>query len=222
MRRRLAKCWRPAGLSVLVVVTASSGCIQNTVPAEKFQKVQRELQVCQEKIPRLEERIAAQQQTIENQQNQIAELRGIGSHTWAGLVYPEKIELARWSGAYDEDDRTGDDGLVLYIQPIDRDGHVIKAAGELKITLLDLAEPTKPVVIASYEFDVPTTRGLWYGRLMTNHFTVRCPWPPAGEPRNDQITAKVAFTDLLTGVTLTTQRVFTIKSAPILDKAGQP
>ncbi len=217
MRRCLAKCGMALWPGCVVVLMASSGCIQNTVPAEKFQKVQRELQICQEKIPRLEEQIAAQQKTIENQQNQMAELRGMGPHAWSALVYPEKIELARWSGAYDEDDRTGDDGLLLYIQPIDRDGHVIKAAGELKITLLDLADPAAPMVIASYEFDVPTTRSLWYGRLMTQHFTVRCPWPPAGEPRNDQITAKVAFTDLLTGVTLTTQRVFSIKLSPKLN-----
>lgn len=222
MRRCRAKSWRFLGAGMIFVPMALSGCVQNTVPAEKFQKVQRELQACQERSPRLEERIAAQQKTIDNQQSQIAELRGMDPETWQELVYPVKIELARWSGAYDEDGRPGDDGLVLYIQPIDREGHVIKAAGELKITLLDLADPTAPVVIAAYEFDAPTTRGLWYGRMMTQHFTVRCPWPPGGEPRHDRITAQITFTDLLSGAVLTTQRVFEITLPPKLDPADKP
>ncbi|NLX13073.1 MAG: hypothetical protein GXY44_05375 [Phycisphaerales bacterium] len=218
MRRRLANGWRPLWPGVLVALTASSGCIQNTVPAEKFQNVQRELQACQERSPRLEEQIAAQQKTIENLQSRIAELRGMSPDALREMVYPEKIELTRWSGAYNEDERTGDDGLLLYIQPIDRDGHVIKAAGELNITLLDLADPTAPAVIASYKFEASKTRSFWHGRLMTLHYTVRCPWPPGYEPRHDQITAQVSFTDLLTGAVLTTQRTFPITLAPKLDQ----
>src|SRR5690606_41710476 len=57
------------------------------------------------------------------------------------LVIPVKIELERMSGGYDEDGKAGDDGIVLYIQPMDKDGSVLKVAGTIKVTLYDLQNP---------------------------------------------------------------------------------
>lgn len=198
-----------------VCLLTAGGCISfDTVPAEKFQNTQRALQREQEKNARLEDEIARQQRTIENLQERIGQMRGQDGNFEQDLVYPDKIVLAGMSGGYDRDDKPGDDGIVLYIQPVDGDGDVVKVAGELGVTLLDLHEPTAPVVIASYEFDVPTTRSLWYGKLMTSHWTVRCPWPPTGPPAHDAITVQVTFDDLLTGQRLKLQEVIEVNLPP--------
>ena len=57
------------------------------------------------------------------------------------LIVPVKIELERFSGSIDTDNKPGDDALLLYVQPVDRDGSIIKAAGSIKVTLFDLANP---------------------------------------------------------------------------------
>ncbi len=194
---------------VAVAALAMPAC--NTVPGEKFQNVQRELQLAQEKIQQLERQVLDQQQTIRSQQEQVATLRGVKTSDIDQLVIPDKIELERLSGAYDNDGKPGDDGIVLYVQPVDRDGSVIKAAGTIDVKLVDLANPPDDMVIATYHFDPPTTRSLWYGRLMTNHFTVRCPWPPNRLPEHPDITAQVTFTELLTGRVLQAQGVFKVK-----------
>jgi hypothetical protein len=190
------------------------GC--DSVPTSRFNQVQRESLAAQEKAGQLEEQLGIEQRTVRNLQAQLARSRGLTPETLEQLVTPVRLTLERQSGGYDQDKKPGDDGLVLYVQPIDADGDVIKAAGSLQVVLLNLSEPTNPRVVSTYDFDVPTSRKMWYGRLMTNHFTVRCPWPPDGPPPVDEVTARVEFTDLLTGRVLVAQERYPIRRAPII------
>jgi len=190
------------------------GC--DTVPTDKFLEVQRESQAAKEQVARLEDQLAEEQQTVRNLQKQLANVRGMDQNVLGELVTPVKIRLAPQSGGYQVDEKPGDAGVVLYIQPVDKDGDVIKAAGSIQVTLLDLTNPSSPVVVATYSFDVATTSKMWYGRFMTDHYTVRCPWPPSGPPATDEITARVEFTVLLTGRVLIAQERFPIKRPPVL------
>lgn len=184
------------------------GC--NVVPGEKFQATQRDLQLTQEKVSQLEAKTAEQQETIRNLQARIAELRKMDTGAIDQLIVPVRIELANLSGGYDDDGKAGDDGIELFVQPIDRDQHVVKAAGALQVQLYDLANPDDGQLIFERSFDLPTTRSLWYGRMWTHHFTVRCPWPEGRPPAHNEITARVVFTDLLTGNSLKVQGVYKI------------
>jgi hypothetical protein len=98
----------------------------------------------------------------------------------------------------------------LFIQPIDADQHVVKCAGSLKVQLYDLANADGEQLIFEDSYDLATTRSLWYGRLWTHHFTIRCPWPADRPPEHQEITARVVFTDLLTGKSLVAQEVYKV------------
>ncbi len=173
-------------------------------------ELERTVQEQQEQIRTLQEKITDQASTIRGLQTQLTEQRGLRGDAFKMLVYPEKIELEPLSGGYDDDAPAGDDGIVLYIRPIDRDGHVVKAAGSLKVVLYDLANPSDRNVIQDYYFDEPTMRAAWFGRMWTHHFTIRCPWPPSGPPAHDEITVDAVFTDLLSGQLLRTQQLFKV------------
>lgn len=194
--------------------TLAVGC--NTVSGEKYMQVQRELQASKEHTTKLESQLSDEQKTVRNLQKQVATARGLSTETLQELASPVRIDLASQSGGYDLDKKTGDDGIALYIKPIDKDGDVIKAIGSIRVTLLDLSEPTSPQVISTYDFDMPTTKKQWYGRFMTQHYTIRCPWPPGKLPKTDKVTAIVEFTDLLTGRVLTAQKTFDVKLPPVL------
>ena len=197
-------------LTALSLLALISGQACNTVAGPKFQNTQRQLQLSQEKVRTLEKQVLERSAQIKHLQDETARLRGLDRQDFDQLIVPVKIALEKQSGGYDTDDEPGDDGLVLYIQPIDADGHVIKAAGTLKVRLLDLSAPADRMELAPYHFDVPTTRGLWYGRMWTQHWTVRCPWPPNRLPECDEITARIEFTDLLTGRVLKTQETYKV------------
>ncbi len=214
----------PAWVSQVAVALMAAfwtGC--SAVPAEKFQQTQRELQLSQERVRRLEQQIADEQQANRHLQEQVARLRGMKkSEVMEELVTPVRIELVSPSGGYNADGQAGDDGLELFVRPIDRDGHVIKCAGTIKVTILDPLSPPNRNVVAEYNFDVPTTRKMWYGRLLTQHFTIRCPWPTGQIPIHDEPIAHVVFNDLLTGRMLTTDHSYKITLPPVLKDAAPP
>ena len=191
------------------IAFSAFGC--NTVSAEKFQNTQRKLQLAEERVKVLEAESLEQQEKLDGLQAQVAELRGVDSGAIDDLVTVDAIRIVSPSGGYDEDGKPGDDGLVIYVQPIDREGHILKAAGSFKVRLIDLAQPADKLEIAAYHFDVPTTRSKWFGRMWTNHFTLKCPWPPQQTPQNREITAHVEFTELLTGKRFKTQQVFAMQ-----------
>jgi len=204
LRPLLAACAALLSLSV-------AACTMLT--AQEIDELERSKLISQEEINRLGQQIVGQQETIERLQQQIKDVHGLEGNLEEQLIVPVRIELERMSGAYDRDGQVGDDGIVLYIQPVDRDNHVIKAAGSIEVELFDLAN-AQSLLIKNYEFDTETTRTLWYGRMMTNHFTVRCPWPPGSLPDHHEITAKVTFTELLTGKVLIAQEVYHVTFSP--------
>lgn len=208
----MCSSWESLVATFALVAVYATGC--NTVPAEKFQACQRELQAGQEEIQRIEKQLSEEQETSRSLRSQLAKARGIDQSFMDALVTPVKIELERMSGGYDNDGQFGDDGIVVYVQPIDRDGHVIKVAGSLKVTLLDLTNPPDRREIAVYQFDEPTLRSKWYGRLMTHHFTIHCPWPAGKRPMHNKITAHVVFTDKLTSRSLTAQGIYKVTFSP--------
>lgn len=160
----------------------------------------------------LNQRIANQQATIDNQRQQIVTLQQMGANRPVRLAPLEGIRFASLSGGYDEKGNGTDDGIVLYVQPYDADGDTVKAAGDLTVRIFDLTNPGGPKMIRQCTWNADQLRKAWNGKLMTSHFTARCPWPDGYTPPR-QVTAQAEFIDALTGKSYTHQQVFPIHSA---------
>lgn len=181
------------------------------ISGRDYDQLQRELIASQDQVRKLQQELAARDQTIDLMKSDVAQARNVDPRDLELLVVPVRIEIERQSGGFDADDQPGDDGLVLYVQPIDRHGDVVKAAGSISVTLLDLTSPSQPRVLGEYQFDAHKTRELWYGKMWTHHFTVHCPWFQGQAPAHGEITARVEFTDLLSGRKLSTQGTYKVK-----------
>ncbi len=172
--------------------------------------LQREMSEMQAQVAQLQQRIANQQETIESQRKQISSLQQLGPNRPVRLAPLEGIKFASLSGGYDENGDGSDDGVVLYVQPYDADGDSVKAAGELTVRLFDLSNPAGPQLIDQYSWNAEHLRKIWNAKLMTGHYSARCPWPDKYEvPR--QVTAQATFVDSLTGKSYTQQAAFPIK-----------
>jgi hypothetical protein len=176
----------------------------------------------EEKNKQLEETLEAKNQTITQQANTIADqkdriqtLVALGPDRLKKLYYPTRIVIDPLTGGADYDRKPGDDGVTVYIKPIDEDGDVIKAAGHIYIQLLDLAQPEAKKLIGEYSLDVDHARKQWHGRFLTNHYTVKCPWQPGkGAPEHREITVHVEFMEYLTGTKLTATHTCKISLPP--------
>jgi outer membrane murein-binding lipoprotein Lpp len=206
MRRQTFQIFRPVALVAAVLLAGCNG----PTTAERFRQLDQQVRDLNDQVDKLAKEGAAKDAMIEAQRKQITTLQHLGEKRLDRLPHVERIELDRLTGGANYDGKPGDDGVTVYLQPIDQDGHVIKAAGEIRIQLFDLANPDGRRLIGEYRLDVDHTREAWQGRLMTYHYTVKCPWR-AGPPAHDEITVRVEFLDYLTGKTFRTQKLVKVR-----------
>lgn len=154
---------------------------------------------------RLERVVAQRDGTVTRLHEQIENLQSFGPDQPADLFAPAKIEIASLSGGADYDSQPGDDGVTVYLRPRDADGDVVKVPGRITIQLLDNVNLASPRLLGVYVFDDPKMlRGLWHGRFGTNHYTLKCRFPPGTKPPPPRrVTVSTEFVDYLTGTTLT-------------------
>lgn len=151
---------------------------------------------------------AAQSDQLAEQARVIQQLRGMdASKRMEQLVHVDRVEIERLSGGYDDDKDGRDDGVVVYLRLLDADGDVIKATGSASVKLFDLSKGDGGQPVAQARWTAEQMRPLWYGKMMTSHYSLRVPLPNGisitpGTP----LTATVEFTDLLTGGTFQAQK----------------
>jgi len=179
------------------VLGAQLGCFDSPGTIKRLQQeADRDrlaLQRCQQAAIERESRIAELEGQIENQPR-------LAKVDVDDLFVVDRIKILSRSGGVDLDGEPGDDGVVVYMQPIDVEGDVIKAAGAISIQLTDLTHLGEPHLIETFEFDAPDViRKLWYGGFMTNHYTLKCPFPESLTTVPTEVHIRIVFLDWLTG-----------------------
>jgi hypothetical protein len=152
----------------------------------------------------LSDQIGALQRQLQASQAEIAGLRqGTGAApTLPGdrlrrLFTVHRVEVGRFSGGADLDPRkAGDEGVKVYLTPLDEAGDPIKATGNAVIEVFDLARKTDNR-IGRCEFGSDKLKQMWRGLGPLQAFVLVCPWqtPPLGR----EVAIHVSFTDELTG-----------------------
>ncbi len=168
-----------------------------------------EIQHLEEQVAALQRKLVFEDEHIQDQSRIIQELRDLGGErTLDRLVYVARIKLGSLSGGYDDDHDGVDEGVVVYLQLLDRDGDAIKATGSVQIRLYDLANPIGSQLMGEVSLGSEVLRQHWYGRFMTHHYTVRVPWGVGvARAAHKSITVHARFSCLLTGRTSETQQV---------------
>jgi hypothetical protein len=198
---------RTALAAIVLLGLASAGC--DTPPDERLTVLRQKADELAQENARLERQELAQQARINDLQQQVETLQALGPGRLDSLFVVERIELASLTGGADYDGLPGDDGVTVYVRPLDADGHVLKAAGEITIELLDTNVPGDPKTLGLYVHnELQQLRKLWHGGFLTDHYSIRCPWDPAiGPPTNREVTIKATFYDFLTGRRRTATKV---------------
>jgi len=176
-------------------------------------KANDQLRASREENEKLKGDRLAVQQVVADQQKLIQTLRGLGEKRLELLFHVTDIKLGRYTGGLDVDGEGGDDGVRVYLRPVDRDGHALKAAGDVSIRLFDLAAKPEESLLAEYEFPVEEAAKHWQAGFITYHYRFDCRWK-SRPPKNPDVTVRASFTDYLTGKTFSAQKLCTVKPPP--------
>jgi hypothetical protein len=195
---------------VLPVWLAATGCDGGGADARITQ-----IQHLQDKTTDQARLLVQKDEQLAAQARSIQELQGLtGQRALDNLVHVANVEIDRLSGGYDDDHDGVDEGVVVYLRLLDSDGDAIKSSGSARVRLLDLAKPEGSQLVGEVSLDAAALRPLWYGRLLTYHYTIKVPWAGgAKRAEHRSVTLLVEFTELLSGQSFTAQKVVEVSGA---------
>ncbi len=145
---------------------------------------------------------------VEQLDGQIQALRNFGPDFKTGDIYNlQKINITRYTNLYDNDQDGKKETLMVYIQPMDEYGDVIKATGLVDVQLWDLDKKDSQAILGQWKVTPPELKRLWFATLITVNY--RLSFNAAGmvEKFDHPLTVKVKFTDYLSGKTFEEQKV---------------
>ena len=156
---------------------------------------------------RLHRQIVDQEKQIEQLQVQIADLRGLPVEEMAELIQVGRIEFGRFTRAFDRDEDGYDDGIVVYLHTLDREGDKIKSAGQVRLELWDLAEAEGNRQLGQWHYDMTDLGDYWLSGPLTYHFKFEHDWPEGRTPKHGNLTIKLIYNDALTGKVFEVQKL---------------
>ncbi len=120
------------------------------------------------------------------------------------------LRIAKISNFFDKDSDGRQEKLVVYVQPVDVEGDIIKAAGTVTVQLWNLNNPNGEALLGEWQVEPAELRKLWFSSFTTG-YRLTFDRPEGLELLSQPLTVKVTFTDYLTGETLQAQQVITPK-----------
>jgi len=199
-----------APLSLAVMMLPAGGCILGTSPSTVNIELRKEKQALEMRIADLERQTAAQEQVIAGLQNERPTIPTLPPDRLKKMFTTQGLEFGRLTGGLDSDNaRPGDEGVKVYLAPIDEEGQSIKMVGQITIEVFDLADSAHPLV-GTWAFDVDAARKSWRGSFLDYNYVLECPWKDR-LPAHEELTVKASFHDELTQTTFKAQQVIHVK-----------
>jgi hypothetical protein len=108
-------------------------------------------------------------------------------------VQIERIAInPRLTGGNNTDGHYGDEGVMVALEPRDRQGQLINAPGELTLTIIDAAESGVDAIVAEWDFAADDMAVHFRNAPFGKGFIFELPWP--GEPpRRDKLKLRVRY-----------------------------
>ena len=139
---------------------------------------------------------------------QIEVLAGLKPGVKLGNLYDlQGIKITRYTNLYDKDKDGTKETLIVYIQPIDEEGDVVKATGAVDVQLWDLNKKEGKALLGQWHIKPDELKKLWFATIITINYRLTFDVADQVKSFEEPLTVKVTFTDYLAGKVFTEQRV---------------
>ncbi len=120
----------------------------------------------------------------------------------------EKIVIGGYTGFFDKDKDGEKEKLIVYIQPIDEEGDIIKATGAVDVQLWDLdSSEANQALLGEWHVEPDELKKLWFATLITINYRLTFDIADKVKSFDEPLTVKVTFTDYLSGKVFKEQKV---------------
>lgn len=104
------------------------------------------------------------------------------------------IDIGRGTGGIDDDNCSGDEGILVVIVPRDSDGSAVKANGQARVTALQVSPGGLKAPLSQWDVSPAYLRRNWKTGLLSSGYFVSLPWQTV--PMTEQLKIVVQFQTL--------------------------
>jgi len=136
----------------------------------------------------------------------------------------QKIKITKYTDFYDKDKDGKKEKLIVYIQPIDEDGDIIKAVGAVDVRLQDPNKNDDQEPVAQWRVEPNRLKELWFAGFTSTSYKLTFDVADKIselESVSGGLTVKVTFTDYLTGKVLNEEKLIRIIEDPPLTEPNK-
>jgi len=190
--------------SVFCLLSAVCGCENAGQPrvvlAKQIDKLTQDKTQLQKQIEQTRDENEKLRERLQVLSGLPAEIKG------ENLYRLQRVKIGGYTNFYDEDKDGQKEKLIVYLQPIDEDGDIIKATGAVDVQLWDLNKENGQALLDQWHVGPDQLKKLWFTALMT-HYKLTFDVADKIDEFKDPLTVKVTFTDYLTGKVFQEQKV---------------
>ena len=194
-------------VTVLVVgcaVLIASGCESNEDLSGTVWEQNKQIKQQKKDLEAEVEKLQAKNKQLQEQVVVLSKMPvGVNPDDLYGL---KKLVISKRTGLYDKDKDGKKEKLILYLRPVDGEGDALKAAGDVEVELWDLSQEPKESLLAKWHIGPSELKKMWVGGMLTHYY--RLSFDLTGDiEKRKELTARIRFTDHLTGKVLTAQTI---------------
>ncbi|MBN1796340.1 MAG: hypothetical protein JW804_06685 [Sedimentisphaerales bacterium] len=173
-----------------------SGCLEDNF----YKKLEGEKFQLEKENQQLEKQLEQEQSTNRQLTKQVETLSSLEPEKRInGLYELESVRITKYTNFYDKDKNGTKEKLIVYIQPIDSEGDIIKAAGTVDVELWDLDRSSDNAKLAGWKVEPQELKEMWFGTVVTSNYRLMFDIEGIVESFDKPLTVKVVFTDYVSG-----------------------
>jgi len=191
-------------ITAVVMLIIPAGC-QTT---ESTGSLRDKIKILTQEKAQLQQQLEQTQAQTEQLKKQVKTLSGLTPELRLENLYDlQNIKVGRYTDLYDKDKDGKKETLIVYLQPIDENGDVVKAAGSVDVQLWDLSRKADDTLLAQWQVGPEELRKLWFATIVTINYRLTFNVADKVSSFDNPLTVKVTFTDYLTGKVFSKQKV---------------
>ncbi len=156
----------------------------------------------------LQEQVDQSKTENEKLKEQVQVLSGLPEDVRGENLYSlERITIGRLSGFFDKDKDGKREKMIVYMTPVDKQGDGMKATGAVNVQLWDLNKTDGEALLGEWDIEPDELKKFWFKTLIAVNYRLVFDIPDTVKSLDEQLTARITFTDYLSGKVLKDQRV---------------
>ncbi|MBN1392879.1 MAG: hypothetical protein JW947_08770 [Sedimentisphaerales bacterium] len=184
------------------------GCLLIIAAGCQSRNLAKEVETLEQQKTEMESQIEQSKSKIEQLENQVKTLAKLPADIRIKDLYDlQRIKITRYTNLYDKDDDGKKEKLLVYIQPRDEQGDIVKATGAVDVELWDLNKEDGQARLGSWHVPPGELKKLWCATLITINYRLPFDVGDRITGEEESFVVKVTFTDYLTGKVFKEQKI---------------